>query len=698
MNVRDAVQKLLAPIVPGEAEVLFVFMPVAGIERPTMGLSLLKANLERQGIRAKVIYANFAFAGVIELPKLALIDRLGKMSPMPEWFFAGSAFREQAPDEEECLRRFVDLVELQRILDPKVLRTNFKEVRRIAEEMVECLAHELVRLKPRAIACSSVFFQHVASLALCRRVVELDPSITTMLGGGNCEAEMGLAAHKSFPWLDYVVSGEADELIGKLCKMAIIQGRNCSADQLAHGVYGPCHRVKGYPETGNSDKGAARAVASDLNVIPAPDFDEYFAALKAFPELAEKVTPSLLVETSRGCWWGEKHLCKFCGLNGEGINFRSKSSDRVLKELEYLSGRYGLNRLEAVDNILDMRFFSNLLPALARQGAPYNIFFEVKANLRREQVRILADSGIRMIQPGIESLDSRILHLMDKGTTAFQNLLLLKWCKEFDVRVIWNFICGFPGEQDEWYDEMARWMPLVEHLTPPSGMAKLQYHRFSVYDKERGRYGLRLKAHPDYKLIYPECEAPLEDLVYLFEDYNEKVAKLLGMASPRPGLERVVERILEWRRISKSESPAFLVAVEANGGLKIFDRRKIRTAPVHLLGERSARLYALIEAGPARKIVEKTAVAELGLSEAETNRFLDRFVERKLALELDGRIMGLATRNGASNAKVIDKAAFANFEFPENWLEMLTENSHGLPDHAAAEEEDASSHAALQGI
>jgi hypothetical protein len=79
------------------------------------------------------------------------------------------------------------------------------------------------------------------------------------------------------------------------------------------------------------------------------------------------------------------------------------------------------------------------------------------------------------------------------------------------------------------------------------------------------------------------------------------------------------------------------------------------------------------------------------MGEAETDRFLNRFVERKLALELDGRIVGLATRNSASKAKVIDKPAFANWEFPENWLDMLTEK------HAAPEQE-ASHHASLRGV
>ena len=53
-----------------------------------------------------------------------------------------------------------------------------------------------------------------------------------------------------------------------------------------------------------------------------------------------------------------------------------------------------------VDNILDMRYFRDLIPALAEESADLHLFFEVKANLRKDQLQALANAGIRVIQPG----------------------------------------------------------------------------------------------------------------------------------------------------------------------------------------------------------------------------------------------------------------------------------------------------------
>ncbi|PYS42219.1 MAG: RiPP maturation radical SAM protein 1, partial [Acidobacteria bacterium] len=86
------------------------------------------------------------------------------------------------------------------------------------------------------------------------------------------------------------------------------------------------------------------------------------------------------------------------------MKYRSKSPERVLAELSELKQRYGLGSIQFVDNILDMSFFKTVLPRLAAEGEKYSLFYETKANLKREQVELLARAGVKSIQPGIESL------------------------------------------------------------------------------------------------------------------------------------------------------------------------------------------------------------------------------------------------------------------------------------------------------
>ena len=125
-------------------------------------------------------------------------------------------------------------------------------------------------------------------------------------------------------------------------------------------------------------------------------------------------------------------------------------------------------QLQAVDNILPKSYLAEVLPFL---DTPSNmdIFYEVKADLSDENVETLARARVKSIQPGIEALATSTLKLMKKGTTAFQNIKLLKSCALHGVVPAWNLLVGFPGETKDVYRRYVDVIPLLTHLHPPSG-------------------------------------------------------------------------------------------------------------------------------------------------------------------------------------------------------------------------------------
>ena len=98
-----------------------------------------------------------------------------------------------------------------------------------------------------------------------------------------------------------------------------------------------------------------------------------------------------------------------------------------------------------------------------------SLFYETKANLRKDQVALYRAAGLTAIQPGIESLSTPVLKLMRKGVSALQNLQLLKWCSEYGIDAKWNFLAGFPGEAPEWYAGLPELVRKVRHLCRRSG-------------------------------------------------------------------------------------------------------------------------------------------------------------------------------------------------------------------------------------
>src|SRR4029077_9565594 len=182
-------------------------------------------------------------------------------------------------------------------------------------------------------------------------------------------------------------------------------------------------------------------------------------------------------------------------------------------EIHELYSRHGIGTYSVVDNILDMRFFSELLPRLANDPAPMRFSWEIKANLTREQVRQLAAAHIDTVQPGIESLSSPVLDLMDKGTTMLRNVQLLKWCKQYGVTPAWNLLFGFPGERPEHYRKQLDVIERVRFLDPPSGWGPVRLDRFSPYFDNPEAYGIPgIRPMAPFRFLY---RLPDEDLMQI---------------------------------------------------------------------------------------------------------------------------------------------------------------------------------------
>ncbi len=569
-----------------------VQMPFGSVERPSLALGLLKASLH--GLAVEVTYANLAYAERIGLDLYRTVELTRSEELVGEWVFSRAAFRAEARPDEPFLRS------LRARLAP--LSSTLSRLRADAPEFVREVAARVMGSRPRIVGVSSTFQQHCASLALLRAVKELDPGVVTVIGGANCEASMGRAVVRNFPWVDYAVSGEADELFPRFCQELLT-----GPPQPAEGLF---HREWDTPAE-------SRATVASLEELPRPDFDDYFRTLDGAC-FADRIEPGLVVETSRGCWWGAKHHCTFCGLNGGGMGYRSKSAPRVLEELDELSVRYGVKRFQMADNILAMAHLKTLLPELPEKG--YSLFYETKANLRRAHVETLARAGVRWIQPGIESLHDAILDLMDKGATALVNVQLLRHAREFGVRLSWNFLSCFPGEDPSWSAEMCEWLPRVFHLQPPSANVRVRYDRFSPYHNRPEKYGLELEPYPNYAHVYPLPAAELRDLAYFFDDADPS-----GRSMERPEYRRLNGLVGEWRAAWEGLPPLLTLADDGQK-VEIYDSRPGAVE----------RFYAL--EGPLREALLACDTPSSGLP-PEVLEELDR---RRLVLVQNGKALSLA--------------------------------------------------------
>lgn len=589
-------------------EVALVLMPFAAPQRPSIALGLLKSALNNVEIESRVYYANLWYVEAMSLEAVMRAERHRVECLVGEWIFSSAAFPDFQPDAREYYALMPDMTTDVQLLVSKLRELSFG--------FVDLVARRVLRDRPRIVGCSSMFQQHCASLALLRRVKELDPEVITVMGGANCEGSMGKVTHAAFDWVDYVVNGEAEGVFPELCQSLLV-GRSV---ELA-GVLTPDDRDRvEEPE---------RLVIDNLDSSPSPDYDDYFDAVRETP-VGSLLSPGLLIETSRGCWWGQKHHCTFCGLNGSGMGYRSKSAERILQEFQALATRYRVRDFAVVDNIINMAHLKTVLPTLAALPESFNLFYETKANLRREQVRLLSQAGVNWIQPGIESMHDEVLKLMDKGTTALINVQLLKWCREFGIQVTWNMLMGFPGEQPDWYREMTAWLPLIAHLQPPTGSGMVRYDRFSPYHSNPEHYKIALTPCPTYAFVYPLSPEQLSNLAYFFEDQPGSIRRLERDQHEGP-LQAAREAIRTWKQRSRQSLPPVLNVEDDGSILRFLDTRPCAPSFRQSLDGALRETYLSCEEPRSRRtLADPDSVEEL--------------VRRKLVLELNGRYLALAVR------------------------------------------------------
>jgi ribosomal peptide maturation radical SAM protein 1 len=509
-------------------KVLLINMPFVSISRPAIGISILKAVLNQKGIACDVAYPSVKFAEWVGLETYEILDeRVSDALFVGEWLFAQFLFGAQLDlvTYENTLQKYLSPEEFEKVINTK----------KIIGPFLDACITDLQIENYSIIGFTTTFEQNVASLALSKLIKQQFPEKAIVFGGANCEGEMGLELHRKFDWIDYVCTRE-----GEICFPELVE--HILNKQSPICIKGIIYRN----DNESFDNGAAVPV-ENMDSIPIPDYQDYFNALRQ-TSFFKQLNPALLIETSRGCWWGVKSHCTFCGLNGANMNFRSKSAERVLEEIRFLQDRYQVRQFVAVDNIIDMRYFKDVLPSLAQKQLGVSLFYETKSNLSKEQVKLLHDSGINAIQPGVESLSTHVLQLMKKGVSAIQNIQLLKWCKEYNVTVAWNLLYGFPGETAEDYDEISNLIDSLYHLAPPHGVGIVRMDRFSPYYNESEKYGMvNVRPFAIYRYIYPLPEASLQKLVYFFEyDYANN-------QRPQQYIQKIKDKVEDWKKWSECD-------------------------------------------------------------------------------------------------------------------------------------------------
>src|SRR5215213_1485830 len=190
--------------------IALINMPFANLHMPSIALTQLKSVVENRftnEVSVDVYYLNHDFANYLGLE---LYDRITESADsqnagLGDWFFRQIAFPDQTNNTGVYLSRYFPY----HTEEMNMLKSRVVEKRRGLDQFMDGLISKYALDQAQLVWFTSMFMQNAAAFSVARKLKERDSTITTLIGGANCESPMGQVIAQHVAAIDYVFSGPA---------------------------------------------------------------------------------------------------------------------------------------------------------------------------------------------------------------------------------------------------------------------------------------------------------------------------------------------------------------------------------------------------------------------------------------------------------------------------------------------------------
>jgi len=592
--------------------------------RPSIQLGALKAFVQREFPQGNVD-AHPLYLDVAESLGYDLYRPISERNWLSESCFAALLH----PDRIPLIERF-----WKRHSKDLSLRRDFREICSDLQDAATRILASSSWSSYQLVGLSICYGQLTSSLYFIQKIKEAAPETKIVVGGSACAGDMGASLLKAFPAIDFVVSGEGEKPLLHLARQLFRPRLPGEPESLPAPFPGLLTRLSG-PGSGFSQ-------VTDLDDLPVPDFSDYFDRLAAMvPE--KRFLPRLPLEMSRGCWWRKTSVkatrrgCAFCNLNVQWNGYRTKSPEKISAEIRSLVETYRVLSLAFMDNLLPPNNLRDLFQPIKALGKDFRFFGEIRAAVARRDLLAMADAGMVEVQVGIEALSSRLLEKLNKGTTAIQNLEVMRSCEASDLpRLASNLITHFPGSDGVDVKETLANLPYACFFRPLKAVRFWLGYGSPVWLDPRA-YGIRRTGnHLHYaKLFPPEI---LGRLTLMIQGYQGGVKEQERLWRP------VKQALKDWERsygaLHRSPGCGPILSYQDGGDFLVIRERRTGTDDMtHRLQGTSRGIYLFCE--------ENRGIKEIlnrypGFGEEKVIPFLTMMVDKKLMFREGERYLSLA--------------------------------------------------------
>ncbi len=616
--------------------IALINMPSALAVCPSTALGALSAAIKTSSHLCDEVYANVEYAAFIGF------ERYHQIFNEYDLLAGNFLFAAQANEKPICKDDYYSALYQRQGLERDFLPLLIS----LLDEVIGSSAPFLEQLllyrdwsQYGAFGFSSTFQQQSATIAFAKMLKAKYPNIPIVCGGANFHGEMGIEWLRNVSAFDYVCVGEGENTLISLL------------DSLEGGI--SLANVPNLAYRHNHCIATTAKSRYQFNRLLTPEYDAFFetATRTQIREHFLWEYHRLPIETSRGCWWGAKQHCVFCGLNGSDMEYESAADQDTVTHIARTVSRYNVRHIQFVDNIMPRTYAANVFPVLADRGYDLTAFYEIKSNLSIDELRSLRMGGIVQLQPGIESLNKKLLRTIKKGVTGLQNIYFLKWCRYFGIEVSWNLLWGIPGETSADYDQQTEMFRKIVHLDPPRSVPEIRIQRFSPMQAKPEQFGVTgLRPAKTFAALFPDFEQSHDKLTYFF-DIDGHVGISLEKAA------EVFDVVEQWRELFR-KGASLRYARLPGRKIEIEDRRWPETKQTDVFAFPASIVYELCSLSimsPAKLAEQVESEFDIVIPPTGLKKLLDQFCERGLMLEEDGLYLAIGVpvtsylRSGSSS-------------------------------------------------
>lgn len=317
------------------------------------------------------------------------------------------------------------------------------------------------------LGLSTICSSYPLTLRIAREIKKLDPSVKIILGGPQASS-VDVPTMEAFPFIDFVVRGEAEDTF-----LILLEALSISDS------YTELEKIPGITFRKGAD------IIRNPNATPVLDLDNLpLPAYYLDPAIDEYVSISL--EVGRGCPFN----CTFCSTS-EFFNrtFRLKSPQKIIEQMKFIKNMYGINNITLVhDNFtVNRKKVVEFCEALLNLGEDF--FWSCSARtdqVDEELIALMAKAGCKGIFFGVETGSARLQQMINKKLNLNDALMRIQCADEHGIKTAASMITAFPEETKDdlkstinFFVDLFRFNNVEPHISLLAPLAGTQLH--SIY-------------------------------------------------------------------------------------------------------------------------------------------------------------------------------------------------------------------------